>query len=184
MRVNDVVRRPDVYSRDETAERLLLEAMAAVDDSLPRWEAELDRLRDQGAMAPTGVQGAYSYALPADMLRYATATVYAEVAHRCGWLQLDRVLSAAEYQHLAAVAGEWMAEDRTLSEVIETFGPPSMWTLWTPTYATADPEDSLITFHPENTRPNPKVLAVRHRPATYTFTPEGLRRHPTRSLRA
>ncbi|MEV0326961.1 hypothetical protein AB0H63_11010 [Micromonospora echinospora] len=38
--VNGVLRRPGMYGRDEMAERLLLEAMAAVDGSLKRWRAE------------------------------------------------------------------------------------------------------------------------------------------------
>lgn len=45
MRVNDVLRRPGVYGRDETAERLLLEAMGAVDGQLARWQAECDAHR-------------------------------------------------------------------------------------------------------------------------------------------
>jgi hypothetical protein len=180
MRVNDVLRRPDVYGPDEVAEHLLLESMAVVDDSVSRWRSELDRLRDRGALAPTGVRGAYSYVLPDDALREATATVYAEVAHRCGWLRPDRVLAPAEYRRLSTGAAQWVTEDRALSEVIETFGPPALWTRWTPTYLTADPDDPLISFHLADARPNPMVLAVRHRLATYTFTPEGRRLRPER----
>src|SRR5688572_12804718 len=121
--VNDVLRRPGMYGRDEMAERLLLEAMAAVDGSLTRWRAECDGLRDRLAFTATGVRGAYCNVLPADALREATASIYAGIANRCGWLDLDRALSTAEYQQLAADIGEWVAQDRTLSQVIETFGP-------------------------------------------------------------
>ncbi|MEV4296036.1 hypothetical protein [Microbispora rosea] len=125
--VNGVLRRPGMYGRDETAERLLLEAMAAVDGSLTRWRAECDRLRERDAFTATGVMGAYRDILPADALRDATASVYAEIAHRLGWLEPDRALSAAGFRQLSADIGGWVARDRTLSEVIETFGPPSLW---------------------------------------------------------
>jgi hypothetical protein len=82
--VNSVLRRPGMYGRDEIAERLLLEAMAAVDGSLTRWRAECDGLRDRLAFTATGVRGAYCNVLPADALRDATASIYAQIAHRCG----------------------------------------------------------------------------------------------------
>lgn len=199
--VNGVLRRPGMYGRDETAELLLLGAMAAVDGSTTRWEAEYDRLREH-FFAATGVNGAYGNLLPADALRDATASIYAGIAHRCGWLDLDRTLSTAEYQRLAADIGEWVTKDRTLSQVLDRFGAPSLWVggtnpFWPKTlcYATASPYDELICFHLWNTfagtdagrqegvHPEPVVLAVRHRPDdfpfSFSFTPEGSRRRPT-----
>ena len=202
-RVNGVLRRPGMYGRDEMAERLLLEAMAAADGSLTRWRAECDRLSERDAFNALGVKGAYSYILPADALREATASVYAEIAHRLGWRELDRAQSAAEYQRLSADIGGWVTQDRTLSEVIETFGPPSLWIGGTKpffpktlAYVTANPDDELMCFHlwnafadtaPETglrgVHPEPVVLAVRHRPGqfpgAFSFTPEGLRRRPS-----
>ncbi|TDC59422.1 hypothetical protein E1258_17985 [Micromonospora sp. KC207] len=202
--VNDVLRRPGMYGRDETAERLVLEAMAAVNGSLSRWWAECDGLRERRAFTATGVRGAYCDVLPAGALRDATASMYAGIAHRCGWLDLDRALSKAEYRQLMADLDGWVAQDRTLSEVIETFGAPSLWiggtnSFYSKTFAytTADPDDHLICLHLWNTianvapdarlrgvHPEPVVLAVRHRPGdfsgSFSFTPEGLRRRPTR----
>ncbi|MCW3819217.1 hypothetical protein ONA91_32725 [Micromonospora sp. DR5-3] len=202
-RVNGVLRRPGMYGRDEMAERLLLDAMAAVDGSLKRLSAEWDGLRDRDAFTATGVMGAYSNILPADALRDATASVYAEIAHRLGWLELDRALSEAEFQQLSSDVGEWVTQDRMLPEVIETFGPSSLWIggtnpfyAKTLAYTTADPDHALICFHlwnafaniPAGTglrgvHPEPVVLAVRHRPGSFpdsfSFTPEGLRRRPT-----
>ncbi|MFC4016617.1 hypothetical protein ACFOW4_01440 [Micromonospora sp. GCM10011542] len=198
--VNGVLRRPGMYGRDEMAERLLLEAMAAVDGSLARWRTECEGLREREAFAPTGVMGAYSYILPADALRDATASVYAEIAHRLGWLELDRALSEAESHHLSTDVGGWVTQDRTLSEVVETFGPPSLWIGGTNpfypktlAYTAADPDHNLICFHLWNAfagtatgtelrgvHPEPVVLAVRHRPGafpdSFSFTPEGLHR--------
>jgi hypothetical protein len=74
-----------MYGRDEAAERLVLEAMAAIDGNLARWRAESDGLRDRGESIPTGVRGAYGKILPDNALRGATASIYAEIAHRSGW---------------------------------------------------------------------------------------------------
>lgn len=201
--VNHVLRRPGMFGRDEIPELLLLEAMAAVDGSLERWQAECDRLDESHASTATGVMGAYSDILPADALREATASVYAEIAHRLGWLELDRALSAAEFQRLRGDIGGWVTQDRTLSEVIETFGPPSLWIGGTNpyfpktlAYTTADHDDDLICLHLWNAfaarlrgvHPEPVLLAVRHRPGpfpdAFSFTPEGLRRRPTADQRS
>ncbi|MEU1395013.1 hypothetical protein ABZ403_02925 [Micromonospora zamorensis] len=200
--VNSVLRRPGMYGRDELAERLLLEAMAAVDGSLTRWWTECDGLRDRDAFTATGVMGAYSNILPADAVRNATSSVYAEIAHRVGWLELDRALSEAEFQELSTDVGGWVTQDRTLPEVIETFGPPSLWIggtnpfyAKTLAYTVADHDYDLICFHLWNAfsnaaaetglrgvHPDPVVLAVRHRPGkfpgSFSFTPEGLHRRP------
>jgi hypothetical protein len=92
--VNGVLRRPGMYGRGETAEFLLFGAIAAVNGSSTRWEAELDELRNEFFSA-TGVKGAYPLLLPENALRDATASIYAGIAHHCGWLDLDRALSAA-----------------------------------------------------------------------------------------
>ncbi|MEU4555326.1 hypothetical protein [Micromonospora violae] len=202
-KVNDVLRRPGMYGSRESAELLLLEAMAAVDGRLARWQTECDGLRDRGAVAPTGVAGAYSNILPAAAVRDATASVYAEIAHRFGWLELDRRLSEEELRHMSADIGDWVVQDRSLSAVIAAFGPPSLWIGGTNpnypktlVYGTACPDHGLLCFHlwnafaegaPETTlrgvHPEPVVLAVRHRPGafagSFSFTPEGLDRRPT-----
>ncbi|MEU4765087.1 hypothetical protein AB0H12_17690 [Actinosynnema sp. NPDC023794] len=206
--VNAVLRRPGLYGRDEMAERLLLEAMAAVDGSLELWRSECDGLRERDAFAAAGVAGAYSNVLPADALRDATASVYAGIAHRLGWLELDRALPEAEFQRLSRDVGEWVEQDRTLSEVLGTFGPPSLRIGGTDplcsktlAYTTADRDRDLICFHLwnafANTTPEtglrgadaePVVLAVRHRPGkfpgSFSFTPEGLHRRPTADQRS
>ena len=167
---------------------------------------------EEPGFAAMGVTGVYESILPAGAVRDATASVYAEIAHRLGRLELDRALSEAEFRQLGTDVGEWLAQDRTLSEVIETFGSPSLWIGGTdpfrPTtlaYARADPGNDLICFHlwnafasipgetePRGVHPEPVVPAVRHRPGpvpdSLSFTPEGLLRRPTgdqrNSLRA
>ncbi|WFE53411.1 hypothetical protein [Micromonospora sp. WMMD1155] len=198
--VNAVLRRPGMYGGSEVAERLSLESMAAVDDCLTRWQAEFEWLRERGSFAPTGVVGAYRTVLPQESLRDATASVYAEIAHRLGWLHVDRVLSDAEFQQMSMDLDAWVTQDRTLPDVIEMWGPPWLWIGGTNVfypktlaYAAADPDLGLICFHQWNVvaaiepvkelrgvHPEPTLLAVRHRPGTFadsfSFTPEGLRR--------
>jgi hypothetical protein len=191
-RVNAVLRRPGLYGRDELAERLLLESMAAVDGSLRQWWAACDGLRERAAFTETGVMGAYRDILPADARREATTSVYAEIAHHLGWLELDRGLSEAEFQQLTASIDGWVEQDRALHEVIDTFGAPSVRIggagPTTLAYTTADPAQSLVCFHLWHANPEPVVLAVRYRsgdfPASFAFTPEGLRRRPTTDQRS
>jgi hypothetical protein len=176
-----------MYGPREVAEHLLLEAMAAVDGSSDRWQAEFEGLRERGAFTSTGVQGAYREVLPTDALREATASVYAELAHRLGWLRLDRAMSEAEYQQLAAAIDGWVTHDRVLADVIDSFGNPSVWIGGTNpfypktlAYATANPERGLVCVHlwnsfadqasgtgPRGVFPQPVVLAVRHRPGQF-----------------
>lgn len=201
--VNSVLRRPGMYGASEIAEQLLLEAMAAVDGSLARWRAERDGLHERGAFTATGVVGAYRAVVPEGARRDATASVYAEIAHRLGWLDLDRALSRAEFHQFSRDIDDWVRQDRTLSEVIETFGAPSLliggsnpFYPKTLAYTTAEPTHHLICVHLWNAfasttrdiglrgvHPEPVVLAVRHRPGTFadsfSFTPEGLRRRGT-----
>ncbi|MEU5553388.1 hypothetical protein ABZ738_26770 [Micromonospora sp. NPDC047793] len=111
-------------------------------------------------------------------------------------------MSEAEFQQLSSGVSGWVTEDRTLSEVIEAFGLPSLWIggtnpMYSKTlaYAMADPEHDLICFHLWNAFANttkgtelrgvhaePVVLAARHRPGTFpgsfSSTPEGLHRRP------
>ncbi|GAB3143164.1 hypothetical protein GCM10027290_19090 [Micromonospora sonneratiae] len=112
-------------------------------------------------------------------------------------------MSEAEFRQLHTDVDEWVTQDRTLSEVIETFGPPSLriggtnpFYPRTLAYTTTEPGHNLICFHlwnafaniPAGTglqgvHPEPVLLAVRHRPGTFpdsfSFTPEGLHHKPT-----
>jgi hypothetical protein len=196
-RLNDALRRPGMYGRDEIAERLLIEDLAVAEGSLDRWHAEHDRMRELDAFTSTGVRGAYSRILPDNARRCAVASVYAEAAHRCGWLDVDRILSGDEFRRMREDIAGWVTRDRTLAEAIEAYGKPSLligsnnpYFPMTLVYAA----DELICVHLWNqfdhaprtplhgVHPEPVVLAVRHRPgpfrSSFSFTPEGLRRRP------
>lgn len=194
--VNHALRRLGVYG-DETSLILLFDALAFTEGIDEEWKAERDDLRERGVFWPTGVRGAISSVFP-DVGRgdSAIASVYAEFAHRAGWLTLDRTLTVAEHQELLLQAPDWCGVDRTMADLTATFGPPSV--LLGPTsklhsktlvYAAAD--RAIICFHLWNgiTEPEtgavheePVLLAVRIGgqlfPQSLIFTPEGVRLRP------
>ncbi|MFC7243739.1 hypothetical protein ACFQO7_14790 [Catellatospora aurea] len=199
--VNLALRRPGMYGRDEAGPRLLMEALAVVDNRLADWTAECDGLRSRGAFTATGVAGAFVALVPEQVRQTAAAAVYAQIAHRLGWLDLDHALPAESYHRLAAEVQDWTGQDRTLAEVVDAFGPPSLWIggsnrLYPKSlcYTTATGED-LVCFHLDGAAipqqgeqeqhsvdGEPALLAVGHRPGrfldSFSFTPQGRRRQP------
>lgn len=182
--LNDALRRPGIYGHDEMAEWLLLETTAAAHDRLDEWKAQYDRLQQSELHSSTGVAGAYRQWLPENAVRSATASAYATIAHRLGWLRLDRTAQ------LTGVA-RWAAEDRTETDVVTEFGEPSVRIggtnpFFPHTLLYAAPGTDPVLFHVWNARPpsslqgvhpSPVLLVVRHEDG-FTFTPEGLRRRP------
>ncbi|MGC5011735.1 hypothetical protein ACLQ2R_13310 [Streptosporangium sp. DT93] len=194
--LNATLRRPGMYG-GETALRLFFDAMAFTDDREQAWREEQDSLRERGAFLSTGVRGAFESLWDAgteDMV----ASVYAECAHRHGWLHLDRVLPRDEYDGLIGVGETWCEGDRTLGQILGMAGPPSLhcggtnpYRPKTLVYATEHPRDPLLCLHfwnellePSTDRvalyDEPVLLAVRVGGADFadgfTFTPTGTNR--------
>jgi hypothetical protein len=184
----------------ELAIRLTLDHLLFVEHRQGAWDVEKRALERREAWPPTGVTGAFAGFLPVDHSTSA-ASVYAEFAHREGWLKLDRALSADEYAAMFGTIDSWAAQDRLWADVTSTFGMPSV--LFGSTnpyygktlgYATADRSVPMLFFHLWNgTTPDaepswppnheqPLLLAVRRGDASlttsFTFTPEGQRRRP------
>ena len=188
---NQALRRLGLYG-GEAALRLLSDALAFADARQPEWNETIAELQTQGAANSAGVRGAFQRlwgdhgASPHD----AVASVYAEVALPHGWVTLDRTLDQREYDDLDRASGPWAEQDRTLTEVLAAYGPPSIrFGSTNPSYpktlgyttaptAPASPTadggpHSLICFHLWN-RPQPAgaprravhdepiLLAVRH----------------------
>jgi hypothetical protein len=122
--LNSALRRPGMYG-GEMALRLYFDAMAFADDREQEWRGELDVLRERGAFASTGVSGAVEGVL-GERSEHVMASVYAGLAHRYGWLTLDRVLQPAEYDGVRGRLDRWCESDRTMSETLAEFGPPSI----------------------------------------------------------
>ncbi|MEV8326648.1 hypothetical protein [Kitasatospora sp. NPDC056731] len=192
--LNDALRRPGMYG-GETALRLYLDAVAFAADADQEWQEELKDLQTRRGSSSTGVRGAFQD-LWGDAHEGAVASVYAEIAHRQGWLQLDRTLTSAEYDELRRISESWCREDRLLSDVVTRFGPPSI--LFggnnpnypkTLAYATDRRDDTLLCFHLWNsfaTSPSSSSASVHAEPVLwafrdggtlftdgFTFTPEG-----------
>jgi hypothetical protein len=197
-RLNLALRRPGMYG-GETAIRLILDHLEYAER---RDGAGLLRLlEERGVWTSLGVTGAFALVIPG---RYESgiASVYAEYAQAQGWLKIDRTLTTAEYSSLATEHRRWTAHDRSLSDVLETFGPPSIHfggtnPLYgkTLSYTSGSPTDPMISFHfwngtesdAEPTWPplhsEAVLLAVRSSGQTFetslAFTPEGIRRRPS-----
>jgi hypothetical protein len=193
-RLNGALRRPGMYG-GETAIRLYFDAVAFADASEQAWEQELEDLRTRRGFTSTGVRGAFQD-LWGDANEGAVASVYAEIAHRRGWLRLDRALTSAEHHEIRGVGETWCRKDRLLSDVVTAFGPPSV--LFggnnpnypkTLAYATGRRDDPLLCFHLWNgfaadpssssasVHAEPVLWAFRHGGTLFTdgftFTPEG-----------
>lgn len=127
----------------------------------------------------------------------AVASVYAGLALPLGWVELDRALPPRDYDELTRTSASWAGQDRSLAEVLATFGPPSIWfggtnpyypeTLGYTTGDAGDPHP-LVCFHLWNcllpagaarraVHDEPILLAVRHPgddfQSSFTFTPAG-----------
>ncbi|MFI6084242.1 hypothetical protein ACIBBB_25255 [Streptomyces sp. NPDC051217] len=199
--LNDALRRPGMYG-GETALRLYLDAVAFADASEQEWQQELKDLQTRRGFSSTGVRGAFQD-LWGDAHEGAVASVYAEIAHRQGWLRLDRTLTSAEYDEIRRVSETWCRKDRFLSDVVTAFGLPSV--LFggnnpnypkTLAYASDQRDDTLLCFHLWNSfapSPSSSSGSVHAEPVLwafrdggtlftdgFTFTPEGsARRSPS-----
>ncbi|MFI5823740.1 hypothetical protein ACIA8I_32330 [Streptomyces rishiriensis] len=192
--LNGALRRPGMYG-GEMAIRLYLDAVAFADASEQAWQQELKDLQTRRGSSSTGVRGAFQD-LWGDAHEGAVASVYAEIAHRQGWLRLDRTLTSAEYDEIRRVTETWCRDDRLLSDVVTAFGPPSV--LFggnnpnypkTLAYATDRRDDPLLCFHLWNSfapGPSSSSASVHAEPVLwafrdggtlftdgFTFTPEG-----------
>lgn len=150
--LNGALRRPGMYGGEVTI-RLYLDAVAFTAAAEQAWQHELKLLQTRRASFSNGVCGAFQD-LWGDAHEGAVASVYAEIAHRQGWLQLDRTLTSAEHHEIRRASESWCREDRLLSDVVAAFGPPSV--LFggsnprcpkTLAYATDLRDDTLLCFH-------------------------------------
>ncbi|MFC6015497.1 hypothetical protein ACFP2T_04700 [Plantactinospora solaniradicis] len=193
-RVNSAIRRLGVFG-GEVSLVLLGEALAYACGQEQQWERQRAELKDRDAFYPTGVTGAAQ-----DVLRRddrpddAVASVYAELAHRNGWLNLDRTLTVAKYDRLSEQIAAMCKRDWTLTELTLRLGAPSVLCGGgNPRYPSSlvylaeDPERPAVCLHfwngaDERTGQWPKfsepiLFAVRHGPGrfreSFTFTPAG-----------
>lgn len=200
--LNLALRRPGMFGKEsELALRMLMDHLVFAECE-PEALVEQQRVwEERGAWSSTGVAGVFRDLIPERYYEYGIASVYAEFAHRRGWLKPDRVLAPDEHAVLRSMVRQWAGEDRVWTEVVDEFGTPSMlfgsnnpYYGKTLSYLTANPEESMVSFHlwngsapgAEQSWPpphdEPLLLAVRFGTGpfrqTFTFTPEGRRRLP------
>ncbi|GGO71717.1 hypothetical protein [Nonomuraea cavernae] len=198
-RLNQALRRPGMFGGEMTL-RLLLDHLTYAERDDAAWAEELRVLEARGARDALGVTGAFTTVVAGDY-ESGVASIYAEFVRDRGWLDIDRTLTTAEYASIRREVDAWVAQDRTLTEVRETFGPPSVLfgggnALYGKTlaYATERVTQPMVFFHLWNgtdpeTGPTwppayhePILLAVRRGRGpfkdTFTFTPRGSMRRP------
>ncbi|WP_049563008.1 hypothetical protein [Nonomuraea sp. SBT364] len=197
--LNSALRRPGMYG-GETSLRVVIDHLLHLEHSDEAWAAEMESLESRGAWTSIGVSGAFRELIPGPY-EYGMASVYSEFARARSWLEADRTLTTDEYEQMRAQIPTWVTHDHPLSEVINTFGPPSLllggsnpYYGKTLGYLTGPANTPVIFFHlwngadpeAESTWPprydEPVLLAIRcgtgDFKTSFTFTPEGLRRRP------
>lgn len=179
--LNGALRRPGMYG-GEAAIRLYLDAVAFTAAAEQAWQHELKDLQTRRASSSIGVRGAFQD-LWGDAHEGSVASVYAEIAHRQGWLRLDRTLTSTEHHEIRRVSDSWCREDRLLSDVVAAFGPPSV--LFggsnpnypkTLAYATDRRDDTLLCFHLWNgfaRTPGQSSASVHAEPVLWAFRDGG-----------
>ncbi|MFE1885823.1 hypothetical protein [Streptomyces diastatochromogenes] len=202
--LNSVLRRPGMHGEVEAAVWFVVDHLLFLERRPEAWREQRHAWDRQGAWSPTGVKGALSPLLPPHHAS-GVASVYAEFAHRQGWLRPDRVLDSETYAALRDTVGQWSRRDRVWADVTAAFGPPSVLfggtnPLYGKTlgYLTEDPAQPMVSFHLWNgaepgaesswppAHPEPLLLAVRCGDGAFvdrfTFTPQGQSRRPSTPL--
>ncbi|MFD0038583.1 hypothetical protein ACFVIZ_13190 [Streptomyces anulatus] len=197
--MNSALRRPGMFSQHDAALRMLIDHLLFVECRPEIWAEEQRAWARRGAGTSIGLAGMFRE-LTGACDQNCIASVYAEFAHRRGWLRPDHLLSAGEHHALRTRVRPWAQTDRSWVDVLTEFGPPSILCggaspqySKTLGYLGEDPEEPAVFFHlwngstpaPESTWPardEPVLLAVRFADApfaeAFTFTPEGQRRRP------
>ncbi len=96
--LNLALRRPGLFGKEpELALRMLMDHLLFA-ECQPEALAEQQRVwEERGAWSSTGVAGVFRDLIPERYYEYGIASVYAEFAHRRGWLKPDRVLDPDEH---------------------------------------------------------------------------------------
>ncbi|WP_203717728.1 hypothetical protein [Asanoa siamensis] len=120
--------RPEMYATSgqafDFAARALMADLCFLDEREPEFEDVLAGLRAYGTL---GVAGPFVAMFGEDLSCTAeVASVFAEQFHRLGYLDVERVLDADEWQRLIATVRGFGGRDVRLSEVVAEIGPASL----------------------------------------------------------
>ncbi len=133
---------------------MLVDHLLFVERQPEVWDEEHRSWASRGAGSSTGLGGMFEKLMPGGYEQNCVASVYAEFAHRRGWLRPDRLLPADEHHALRARVRPWAQTDRSWADVLSEFGPPSILCggtspLYSKTlgYLGEDPEEPMVFFH-------------------------------------
>jgi len=194
-KINNVLRRMSMYGGEGALVMVFDDLSFTEGLGTDWWERRRAIWQARGAFSPLGPKGAFQHLLPGDV-ESAVASLYIEVAHIHGWLTLDRILTANEYAALRSSLATWTSQDRTHTDVVDTYGQPSILLggttpRYTKTigYLTEHIDDPPVFFHLGNDAPpgsqaiwpppynEAKLLAARCGAGpfhdSFTFTPHG-----------
>jgi len=130
-----------------------LNHLAFVDQTESILQREMQRLKDWGAYNACGATGAFKCATGISQPEMEVASLYAELAFRMGYLQLDRYLSPKEFQMCRQrIDRKFSERDWAVDEIKMEFGKPSWATGTNPyypcvlAYASAEVSDGWVFF--------------------------------------
>jgi hypothetical protein len=201
LQLNRALRRPGMFGTHDSALRMLIDHLLFVEKEPEAWVEQERAWESRGVLTSSSVAGAFRDLIPEGYDQHCIASVYAEFAHRRGWLRADRPLSTDQHRALRTGVRQWAETDRLCADVTAEFGSPSILfggtsPLYSKTlgYLSEDPDEPMVFFHlwngstPDTESPwppeheEPLLIAVRFGDGpfrqTFTFTPEGQRRGP------
>ncbi|MCX4745666.1 hypothetical protein OG455_09045 [Kitasatospora sp. NBC_01287] len=117
-RFNAAVRYPDAHG-GVAGLPLLLDALATGEAAAAgtRWIVDDNARLNMAALV--------RYSFPEPEI-HVVAAEYGAAGHERGWLRLERMLPAQDYARLVDNPEKWEASDRTLDDVLEAHGRPSV----------------------------------------------------------
>lgn len=155
--------RPGMYGGDargaEQYFRIRLGDLCTIGDRAGALESAMKSLESSGLWCATGVAGALDHQIERRkgirqrfQMVNETASVYAEIAHRLGYLLLNRLLNADEWRSLRGGEAAILRRRRATrpTDLVAAYGPPSFSTLGSYTrtlcYASVELAEPWICF--------------------------------------
>ncbi len=125
--LNHWLPRLGMFGGEITAQHILSH-VAFIEKRENEFNAHMDALRDRGAFTATGVSGAFSKHTRLLATYNEVGSVYAEIAFKMGYLNVDRILDRSAFETLSSgLRSVCRSRDFNTEDVSKEFGTPS-WT--------------------------------------------------------
>jgi hypothetical protein len=156
------LRRPFMYGGMNVV-RAIFEKLIFIDENETAYESTIGNESFVRFFGPGWVAAPFWWKFGGKYDRYNNelGSVYAEIGFRLGYLELDRILSAGEWEMLRkGLRDRVRKRDWTASEILEEFGPASFKTGWSVNqvlcYSNGIIDNDWIYFDFEAKREDPK----------------------------